>query len=65
MVASRGRRGQKNSRRIATDLLPCALNALAAFGNECMFALNKLVARIGEIGSPNFTCFSIRDCRGD
>ena len=65
MVASCGRRGQKNLRRIATDVLPCALNALAAFGNECMSALNKLVARIGEIESPNFTCFSIRDRHGD
>jgi hypothetical protein len=65
MVASRGRRGQKNSRRIATDLFPCAVSALAAFGNERMSALNKLVARIGEIESPNFTCFSIRDSHGD
>ena len=61
---SRGRRGQKNSRRIATDVLPGALNALAAFG-ECMSALNKLVARIHEIWSPNFTCFSVRDHHGD
>jgi len=53
---SRGRRGQKNSRRIATDVLPGALNALAAFG-ECMSALNKLVARIHEIWSPNSLAF--------